>query len=249
MSLIGKPQAHSHHFFLLIHPFRTLTDSRRAPIVGSASSSDRLTGSSRLPGGGRVAKEHSDADDWLPAARAGSREALGTALDKCRRYLLGVAEKELDQDLRAKGGASDIVQETFIDAQKLFVRFEGKSEEELLAWLRQLLLHNVAGFTRRFRAGKRNAGREALLNPDGTLLPADCGTPSAALRGAEESAALERALAKLSADYQQVLRCRYQDDLTFEEIGQRMDRTANAARKLWVRAIQELQQQMNAPLE
>ena len=76
----------------------------------------------------------------LAAARAGSREALGRVLEGCRRYLLGVAEGELDPDLRSKGGASDIVQETFLEAQRDFARFQGSSPEELRAWLRQVLV-------------------------------------------------------------------------------------------------------------
>jgi RNA polymerase sigma-70 factor (ECF subfamily) len=199
-----------------------------------------------------MAQSSDDAGKCLQAARAGSREALGQALDGCRRYLLGIAEKELDADLRAKGGASDLVQETFIDAQKLFPRFEGDNEEQLLAWLRQLLLYNVAGFTRRFRAGKRDADREAVWGATDSSaawegqLPAQTGTPSAVVRGAEEAAHLEQALARLPDDYQQVLRCRYQEDLTFEQIGERMGRTANAARKLWVRAIQDLQRELKS---
>ncbi len=193
-----------------------------------------------------------DAAAWLSAARAGSRDALGQALEQCRRYLLGIAENELDADLRAKGGASDLVQETFMDAQQLFDRFEGKSEAELLAWLRQMLLYNMAGFARRYRVGKRDADREAALQGTASSagwasrLPSPVGTPSAAVRNAEESIALESALLKLPDDYQQVLRWRYQDNLTFEVMAQRMARTANAVRKLWVRAIHQLQQEMKA---
>jgi DNA-directed RNA polymerase specialized sigma24 family protein len=36
----------------------------------------------------------------------------------------------------------------------------------------------------------------------------------------------------LPEDYRAVLAWRYQDDLSFEEIGQRLGRTANVARKL-----------------
>jgi RNA polymerase sigma-70 factor (ECF subfamily) len=48
-------------------------------------------------------------------ARKGSREALGRLLETCRPYLLLVANNELDRDLQAKAGASDLVQETFIE--------------------------------------------------------------------------------------------------------------------------------------
>src|SRR5262245_35621598 len=92
----------------------------------------------------------------LSAARSGSREALGELLEGCRGYLLMVARDKLDADLRAKEGPSDLVQETFLEAKRDFGQFQGASEAELLAWLRRVLLNNVANFTRRYRtAGKR----------------------------------------------------------------------------------------------
>src|SRR5262252_7421230 len=92
-----------------------------------------------------------DAARWLGAARAGSTEALGQLLDGCRDYLCLVAERELDPDLRAKGGISDLVQETMLDAVRDFQQFGGTTEGELLAWLRCLLRNNLVSFTRLFR--------------------------------------------------------------------------------------------------
>ncbi len=103
------------------------------------------------------------AAQWLPAARAGSTEALGQLLEACRGYLLLIAEQEIDPELRAKGGASDLVQETFLKAHRHFDRFQGDSETELLAWLRRLLLNNLANFARQYRdTNKRRLGRETL---------------------------------------------------------------------------------------
>jgi hypothetical protein len=42
------------------------------------------------------------AAQWLLAARAGSRDALGEALEACRGYLLLPAQEELDPALQAK---------------------------------------------------------------------------------------------------------------------------------------------------
>src|SRR5262245_48250334 len=92
-----------------------------------------------------------EAGQLLAAARSGSREALGLLLDTCRRYLLLVADRELAQELKAKGGASDLVQETFLEAQRDFAGFQGSSEDEFRAWLRRLLLNNLANFARRYR--------------------------------------------------------------------------------------------------
>src|SRR5438874_1463377 len=98
---------------------------------------------------------------WLAAARAGSSEALGNVLETCRAYLLLIARQELDTELQAKGGASDLVQETFLEAQRDFRQFAGQTEEELLAWLRRLLLNNVANFRRRYReTAKRDVNAE-----------------------------------------------------------------------------------------
>src|SRR5437773_7487633 len=100
-----------------------------------------------------------DVAQYLPAARSGSREALGRVLEAYRAYLLLIANRQLDPELRAKGGASDLVQETFLEAQRDFAHFHGDSPGEVQAWLKQLLLHNLANFARRYReTGKRQLG-------------------------------------------------------------------------------------------
>ena len=111
-----------------------------------------------------MAESPGDAVHHLPAARAGSREALGRVLEACRAYLLRIANEGVSADVQAKGGASDLVQETFLEAHRDFAHFQGNSEAELLAWLRCLLLNNMANFARAYRAtGKRQVGREVPL--------------------------------------------------------------------------------------
>jgi RNA polymerase sigma-70 factor (ECF subfamily) len=194
-----------------------------------------------------------DMGQWLAAARTGSREALGEALQVYRAYLLLIAQQELDPELRAKGGASDLVQETFLDAHRLIGRFEGTTEGAWAAWLRELLLNNLADFARRYRAGKRRVGRE-VGQPAGDSsmdrggdLPADTPSPSVTAMAAEQLVALECALHRLPADYREVLMLRYQGDLSFEDIGQRLGRSGNAARKLWLRALRRLEQELETP--
>jgi RNA polymerase sigma-70 factor (ECF subfamily) len=135
-----------------------------------------------------------DASQFLPAAGEGSGEALGQALEACRGYLLHVANHGLDANLRAKGGASDLVQETFFEAQRDFGDFHGSSEHELLAWLRQFLLQNVANLSRRYRGTeKRSVGREVELEgvqlaAVGRMeLAAEMRTPSTEVIAREES--------------------------------------------------------------
>jgi RNA polymerase sigma-70 factor (ECF subfamily) len=193
-----------------------------------------------------------DAGRWLSAARAGSPEALGQALEACRGYLLLIARKELGADLQAKAGASDLVQQTFLEAQCAFARFQGNSVAELRAWLRRLLLNNLATFARDYRAtAKRAVGREVALpqgNPSGMAALVETGaSPSTMAMAQEEADALRRVLERLPADYRLALLLRHLEELPFDEIGRRMGRSANAARKLWARAVEMLQQQWETP--
>jgi RNA polymerase sigma-70 factor (ECF subfamily) len=200
-----------------------------------------------------MAEGSRDTAALLAAARAGSRDALGEILEACRGYLLVVAQGELDPHLRSKGGASDLVQETFFDAQRDFARFEGTSEEELLAWLRQVLLNKLANFTRQYRGtGKRDIAREVALPGSDTSdevsggVAADTPSPSVRVADKEKAEALHRALERLSEDYRRIITLRHDEDRSFEEIGRLMNRSPNAARKLWARAIERLQQELDA---
>jgi RNA polymerase sigma-70 factor (ECF subfamily) len=189
-----------------------------------------------------------EAASLLNAARTGSQEALGQLLESCRGYLLMVATGELDSDLQAKEGASDRVQETFLEAQRDFGQFHGTSEAELLAWLRRLLLNNVANFTRRYRTtAKRSVEREIALDRQGNQdpgLPAKTESPSAQAVANEEAAALAVALERLPADYREVLRLRFEERRPFDEIATLMGRSANAVRKLFARAVERVQQEV-----
>src|ERR1700682_22695 len=55
-------------------------------------------------------------DQLLEAARNGSRDAPGRLLETCRLPLLRLARRVLTPDVQAKGGASDLVQDTFLNA-------------------------------------------------------------------------------------------------------------------------------------
>ncbi len=200
-----------------------------------------------------MAEPARDAAQWLPAARSGSRKALGEALEACRAYLLVVAQRELDPQLRAKAGASDLVQQTFLEAQRDFPQFHGESEVELLAWLRQVLLNNLSTFTRSYRATeKRRVDREVALDANGPgreqgkAIPVrdNVLTPSGELMEGEQARALDQALARLPEDYRRVIALRHEEQRSFEEIARLMGRSPNAARKLWARAVERLQFEM-----
>jgi RNA polymerase sigma-70 factor (ECF subfamily) len=192
-----------------------------------------------------------DTAQLLAAARAGSRDALGQILETYRGYLLLLAQREIDPALRAKGGASDLVQETFLEAQQAFACFHGHAEDEMRAWLRQLLLHNLADFTRRYQAtAKRKVNREVALGADSSSADREGGlatsgpSPSELAVAHEQAQALQQALERLPDDYRRVIVLRYQEQRPFEEIAALMDRSLATVRTLWSRAIRRLRQEM-----
>lgn len=194
--------------------------------------------------------ESRDFDQWLAKARAGSGVALGRLFDACRPFLQLIASERLPTDLQAKLGASDIVQETFLNARNGFGGFHGKTENELLAWLRQILINELATKNRAFRGTSKRQLNKEIGQPDVLQenlveqLPGEDPSPSKIVVATEDREELQRALAKLSATDQQVIQWRNYELESFEEIGKRLDKSAEAARKVWARAVEQLQRLM-----
>jgi RNA polymerase sigma-70 factor (ECF subfamily) len=189
----------------------------------------------------------------MEGARQGDPEALGHVLEACRPYLLLVARQELRPDLRPKVDASDLVQETYLKVQQNLAQFQGRTEAELLGWLRRILLNTLANVSRHYQTEGRDRAREAVLDTDnplaafenGVLTPAP--SPRSELLAREQDEQLGRALAALPEDYRQVIHLRQWERLSFEEVGRRLGRSAPAARKLWARAIKQLKQLLEPP--
>jgi RNA polymerase sigma-70 factor, ECF subfamily len=185
-------------------------------------------------------------ETWIEAARQGDREALGRALSSVRDYLLLVANEGLDPALKAKGNASDLVQETFLRAQRGVEHFRGRSASEWRHWLKTILIHNMGQERRRFAAtAKRQVQREVTI-PDEMQLR-DAGyieTPSRDLALRELEAALIEGLERLPAHYREVVTWHHREQLSFEEIGRRCGINADAARKRWTRALGRLRKEI-----
>lgn len=188
----------------------------------------------------------------LEESRAGGGDHLGLLLEVYRPYLLKVANDELDSDLRPKAGGSDLVQQTFLEANKNFEAFRGATEAELIAWLRKILLNNIANLHRQYRStGKRDIDREVSIHATGSSVinvgipPAKDDSPSQEALAREEAEAIERALARLPADYRTAIVMRHQLHRSFAEIGAALNRSPEAARKVWARAIEALQVELD----
>jgi RNA polymerase sigma-70 factor, ECF subfamily len=190
--------------------------------------------------------------ELIAQARNGDAECRERLFALCRPFLGFVARSEVETWLRRKVDASDLVQETMLEAYRDFDRFQGGTEQEWLAWLKRILAHNAADFVRRYHGtAKREAGREvSFRDPNDSLSPgapepaAQQATPSREFFEIETELRVTAALAELPPDYQEVIVLRNLQRLPFNEVADRMNRTRPAVQMLWTRAIKKLQETM-----
>lgn len=185
-------------------------------------------------------------------AKEGDEEARDELLECCRNYVNVIARANVETWMRAKVDASDLVQQTMLEAYQGFQDFEGKTEAEWLGWLKQILAHNTHDFIRKFRAAKRDVKLEVRLQPQspnesspGIELSAQLQTPSQFMIQNEREIELADAIAQLTEDYQEVIQLRNLQRLPFDEVAQRMGRSRGAVQMLWARALKQLQETLS----
>jgi RNA polymerase sigma-70 factor (ECF subfamily) len=200
-----------------------------------------------------LSEQRPSPEQLLREARAGPGDSLGRLLELYRNYLYLVARTQIDLHLQAQVSPSDLVQETFLEAYRDFGQFDGVTEAQLLAWLRRILLHNLAQLVQRLHAAKRNVRRQVSLELSlrtledsaarmDRMLLEHGSTPSARAQRREEAALLADQLARLPSPYRDVIILRNLEGLPFNEVAERMGRLPGAVRVLWLRALNRLRQ-------
>jgi RNA polymerase sigma-70 factor, ECF subfamily len=176
-------------------------------------------------------------------------------IERYRSWLGLLARLQVEPRLRAKFDPSDIVQQTMLEAVRGWPKFRGGTKAELTAWLRQILAHVLLHEIRRFGgAQRRDVGREVSLDQAlaessrrlGNALAASGSSPSEQAGRHELELRLADALARLPADYAEIILLRNVEGLSHEEAAQRMGRGVGAVRMLWVRALARLRQEINS---
>ncbi|MGD9720495.1 MAG: sigma-70 family RNA polymerase sigma factor [Pirellulales bacterium] len=192
------------------------------------------------------------AQNLLHDARAGAAEPVGELLSLYRNYLLVLATTQFDRRLRRRLSPSDLVQETLLAAHRDFGQFQGQSEPQFLAWLRQILIHCLHRAIETHLKTKMRDVRCEISIENLTvaldrstarlseLLVDRAPSPGAPLRQRESAVEFANQLAALRPQYRDVIILRNLRGLSFEEIADRMERSAGAVRMLWLRAVDKL---------
>ncbi len=221
-------------FILFLLPQANRGFARQEPVVTDSTGND--SGTSPL-------------EELIGRAQSGDADARNELFEKCRNYISFLARSHVESWIQAKGDSSDLVQQTLLEAHTGFERFNGKSEGEWLAWLKQILRNNATDYVRRFGTAKRKVSREVAIGgftesfrSVGPPELADGGeTPSQIIAKREQEIEIADAMATLPPDYQEIIVLRNLQRLPFDEIAERMDRSRPACQMLWMRALKKLQ--------
>ena len=199
-------------------------------------------------------KEAIPPNDLLEQALQGDRDALGRLLEGQRAPLHRLAERQLKGRIAARVDASDVLQQTFLEAHRCFAQFAGQDTRELVAWLHGILDHKVAAAIRdHAMLQKRNVGRERSMDdsragaaaPLKQELDAGHSTPSQkAVRG-EEAERLSQALTTLPEDQREAVRLRHLEGWALTDIARHLGRSPAATAGLIKRGMQALRRRMN----
>jgi RNA polymerase sigma-70 factor (ECF subfamily) len=187
----------------------------------------------------------------LDEALAGNRESLGRLLEDYRAYLMVLAQRYLDDRLRGRLDPADLVQLTFLEAQRDLPAFRGQHIEELLGWLRNILRHNVSSaHQKHLVAQKRSAGRERATPSDQSgpgladLIPSETTSPSQRVMRDEAAVYLANCLQTLPETQREALRLRYVEGQSLKEISAAMSKSEMAVAGLLKRGLQSLREKM-----
>lgn len=178
---------------------------------------------------------------------------IGELLEHYRNYLRLLASMQLNAKVRVRASASDVVQETFLEAHQAFSQFRGTTEAELIAWLRKILVRNILDEGKRQRAAKRDVNREQSLDAAldrsseilGTALCSQISSPSQKIAKREQAVLVADAIARLSVEQRDIIIERQVHRKPFDEIATLTGKTSAAVRMSWLRALEKLKIHLN----
>jgi RNA polymerase sigma-70 factor, ECF subfamily len=174
-------------------------------------------------------------------------------LERFRNYLRILAQTQLQARLQGKVEASDIVQQTLVQAWQGLEVFRGRSEAELAGWLRQILGNCVTNTLRDWERDKRDVGREqsihlALEQSSAHLaswLASDQTSPSQQAVYNDQMLRLADALIQLPEAQREAITLHHLSGWTLQQVSERMQRSTTAVAGLIKRGLKALREQLD----
>jgi len=210
------------------------------PAFGTLTKKLRYTGSSI------ASKEEGDDDGMCALTNVTNIDERPLA--SYRDYLRILARLQMGAQLQGKLDASDVVQQTILQAHAHRSQFRGTTEAEWLGWLRAILANVLGSVAREFGTAARDVSRERSLETEleqssvrlEHILAADQSSPSGKVVRAEELIRLAQALVQLPDDQRQAVELHHLKGWTVAEVAAELGRTRPSVMGLLFRAMKRL---------
>ena len=186
-----------------------------------------------------TAENENEFHELLQQARGGNSDKRGQLLELFRDYLRQIAARSTNSSPHGQISTSDLVQSALIGANRDFSNCKAKTRGELQAWLKQCLLNDIMNRYRDLRRQKRDVRREKPL-AENDFITDPIETPDEVVIRKENETRLLAAMKKLPPQQRQLIELRHRDRNSFVEIGKQLDKSPDAVRMLWNRAVQTL---------
>jgi RNA polymerase sigma-70 factor (ECF subfamily) len=176
----------------------------------------------------------------LEQAQGGDEWAFHRLFERYAPAVAGRIRRVLPAAVARKVSGADVLQEVRITAFRKLAEFEHQGPASFRRWLMRIAEFKLDAAVRKYaRTAKRAAHAEVTRGqrPETAAARARDGSPSEAAMAAERAGRVRDALAALPGDYRRILELVFNEQLTLREAGARMDRSREAAKKLYGRAL------------
>jgi RNA polymerase sigma-70 factor (ECF subfamily) len=165
-----------------------------------------------------------------------------------------IVQIQIGKTLRRKADGSDVVHDALLKAHRYFAKFEGETEEELVAWLKTILESCLKKLVHSYyKTQKRDVRREQEWFDDvrdsarrlEERLVARFSSPSQSALKRDQGVQLANALARLKPDYALLLKQRYLEGKSNAEVARLMGKTERGIEAMLPRALKHLRREMD----
>lgn len=175
-------------------------------------------------------------------------KASGPQVERFREYLCVLARTHIHPRHPSRIEASDLVQQTLLEACQRQNQFRGQSDAELAAWLKQMLVHNLADALRGGERAKRDVRRERSLEARiedsfsraQDWLAATQSSPSQQAIRIEELLRLSDGLAQLPDDQRESVVLHHLQGWSLAQMAEHLGRSESAVAGLLHRGLKNL---------
>ena len=185
----------------------------------------------------RVSGQHETAE-LFQRARAGGNNDLEAFYERSARKLLPWIRLRMGRTLRAELESRDILQAVLV--KSLDRLDQVRDPESVMAWLARMAENEIRDRVDYHARQRRDAAQRVPIDDHVEALPSPVRQALSLAIVTEEGERLERALESLPDSQREIIVLRMLEELSFREIGARLDKSEDACRMAFARAMTAL---------